>query len=429
MTELSDCDAITYTGFSVDKHQTRRYTINPYGIQILKDYNNRKLNDLQYNKMVIRKLQKTKSMRKSRYTPSNDIACNEIKETIQKITLPKDNWTEWVESQDLSDAGKEHAKTLIVNILEESTKLKRNKSDGRISNPATMLPVCLRNDIQINGRCYYRSIDIRSCHWSLLSLLLPTLSSILTENVDIGVSLREEIVRWNELFLSRTTNPRVIISKQSGIPENRLKEVMNSFLNSKGFKKVNNKWVIINKKSNESKLNEWFKLNFPTIHHVWINSDIKSTGNNISKQFETKLMLDSRIFEKRKECNLELLYSYDGYEVYCNDQDQKNLDKFLDFIEQLSEEILGIKLVFVSKDTRQTVEMLKESHRSTNKRLENLLNTLEPLIKRERKLYRKYKFAQKNSHTFSEKEYLVSYLELREKINGMLIKNSELIQS
>lgn len=425
MVDLQECGAITYSTFSKDKHQTRCYTIEPIGINILKDYNNKRLNDLQYDKIIKRKLQKTKSKRNSRYTPSTDLACNEIKETIDKISLPDTNWKEWIESKDLSDKGKEHAKTLIINIIEKQTHLERNKSDGRISNPATMLPVSIRNDIQINGRSYYRSIDIRSCHWCLLPSLLLSSSSILTDNVDI----RSEVKKWNGLFLSRSESPRVIISKQTEIPENRLKEVMNSFINSKGFKNVNGKWIVINKKSDTYRLNEWFKENFPLLHNIWINSEIKQTGNNISKHFETKLMLDSRIFEKRKEYGFELLYSYDGYEIYCNDGDKRNLDAFLDFIENLSEELIGLKLVFVSKDSRQTLEMIKDSQNTGNKQIERLLCKLEPMMEKERKLFRKYKFAQKENQETSTRLYLNSYIKLREQINEIILLNAQLIQS
>ena len=56
---------------------------------------------------------------------------------------------------------------------------------------------------------------------------------------------------------------------------------------------------------------------FPSLYALWLTTNLKQTGNNIGKHFETKLMLDQSIYNKATELGIVIGYEYDGMSFYA----------------------------------------------------------------------------------------------------------------
>jgi hypothetical protein len=95
------------------------------------------------------------------------------------------------------------------------------------------------------------------------------------------------------------------------------------------------------------KFSQYLQAEFPNLYSAWQKTDIKQTGNQIGKHFETKLMLDKSIYSRAEELGIIVGYEYDGMSFYAEDASQ--CQTLLEFIEQRSVALLGIKLVFVDK--------------------------------------------------------------------------------
>ena len=120
---------------------------------------------------------------------------------------------------------------------------------------------------------------------------------------------------------------------------------MNSYINGKGFSKGKDGfYTFSHKRGNHKRLNDWIKREFPVIYKEWLKTDIKQTGVNISKDFETRVIQDPRIYRKAKELGYVLGNENDGFGIFSNNRNETDFASFLEFVEGLSLEILGSNL-------------------------------------------------------------------------------------
>ena|ERR1039458_6150772 len=235
--------------------------------------------------------------------------------------------------------------SLLVDIVRKDySDLSYNAKDGRIWTPYAQLPAEIRAIIKVKGLAYQKTIDIRSCYPSLWaeyvsSLPLPHIDYTESDNLNM------ERKRWNNLFLDTHKDPKAIISKTIGVSRQDIKEIMIQYFNGKTRGKAFRAF------------DTWISSEYPVLYSAWKATNIKQTGNNIGKYFETRLMLDQSIYKRAEMLGIVIGYEYDGMSFYA--KDDSKCDELLSFIEQRSIELLGIKLVFADKTTTLSIpEML-----------------------------------------------------------------------
>ena len=158
-------------------------------------------------------------------------------------------------------------------------------------------------------------------------------------------------MKYNNLFLNPSMDPKTHLANLLNIDRNEVKEVLISYYNGKGFKDG----VFVGVSNNDSfrKYDDWLKAEFPTLYDLWLTTDVKQTGNNIGKHFETRLMLDGSLYKKAWELGLVCGYEYDGMSLYG--RDKSRCGELLAFIERRSVELLGVKVVIVVKECSRNV--------------------------------------------------------------------------
>jgi hypothetical protein len=235
-----------------------------------------------------------------------------------------------------------HVRYLIVNILEKNySDLKYNQKDNRIWTPYAQLPAEVKAIIDVRGLEYLISSDIRSCYPSCWARYVVST----TNNPE---ALLREQDKYETLFLDKYKDPKSILASQLGIDRTEIKEVLIQYFNGRK--------VGIGGNNPFRKFDTYLKSEFPLLYTAWKQTDIKQTGNNIGRMFETKLMLDGSIYAKAKELGMILGYENDGFSLYGNEG--SNVDALLDFIEKRSFELLGFNLVLVQKDNRELLSQL-----------------------------------------------------------------------
>jgi hypothetical protein len=120
-----------------------------------------------------------------------------------------------------------------------------------------------------------------------------------------------EHLKWIKMFTG-DIDPKDIISKECGYSIEDAKKAMNESLNG------SIKW---------RRFLIWMETNFPVLFNNWQLSDVKETGNNISRHFETVLMLDEQILKYADDMDIKLTYEYDGFGVFHKEEDKDINDK------------------------------------------------------------------------------------------------------
>ena len=305
------------------------YYLTPQCQRGLADTNREYLYLLLQDKPTIRRNQKQISDRKYNTKVYGDIRDN-LKSTIDGITIDLEQAEKVIAT--MPDGKQAFVYSLLIDVVRKDySDLHYNAKDGRIWTPYTQLPAEIKRLIKINGLEYQQTIDIRSCYPSLwaeyvMSQPYPHIDAIKADN---------ERSKWNALFLNKSTDPKSVIANAIGISRDDIKPVMIQYFNGKTRGKA------------FKSFGAWISREFPELYALWKQTDVKQTGNNIGKLFETRLLLDKSIYERADELGIVIGYEYDGMSFYA--KDDTNCDALLSYIEKRSVELLGIKLVFVDK--------------------------------------------------------------------------------
>jgi hypothetical protein len=342
-----------------DKGQCYRYELTSICLQGLLDTTREYVYKLLIDPQEQRKNQKRISRRghnKLHYNDSRD----SIKQSLHNIEIDIER-VDLVVNTMTPESGYRTYR-LIQQILTKDYDLRNNDSDNRVWTPYVQLPSSIRALIRIHGQVPTYTIDVRSCHPSLFGLYIKDTFKDLYNN-----ELDKEVKKWNDLFLTPGIDPKDYLASLLNIKRDNIKEVMNSYFNGKRMRGKRNPFFIYDK---------WIQAEFPTMYRLWNTLDIKKTGNNISKYYETKLLLDSRIFKKAESLNITVGQEYDGFTMFGATAETS--DQLLQYIETLSLELLGIQLVFkiqaidndtwdisalARKNTLEIIHNLKDSWR------------------------------------------------------------------
>ncbi len=91
----------------------------------------------------------------------------------------------------------------------------------------------------------------------------------------------------------------------------------------------------------------WIAKNYPALFEIWNKTDLKKTGNNISRFYETKLMLDPELILLVEGMGLDVLGEHDGIGVFAEEKDS-DLDakilKLKNWIQDRSVALFGLKV-------------------------------------------------------------------------------------
>ena len=221
----------------------------------------------------------------------------------------------------------------------------KNEKDGRIHHIWVLMKSDARPLFRLRGKPYSRVLDIRACHptfWasfvldylckkkkdyelinntidipsniisnvynntiSPISYSLPPLGSLHYSygNVD---ELVNEWSKWTALWTNPDIDPRNLIAQDLGNGETKdtVKLLVNSAMN--GYKNGVFKWIC---------------KNYPALSSIWLQTDLKLTGVQISKFYETRLILDPGIVELAAELGLDILAEHDGYAIFATEGD------------------------------------------------------------------------------------------------------------
>jgi hypothetical protein len=295
----------------------------------------------------------------------NDYVLNYIWDGIKNISLDRGTVNEV-----LGTITKERAKAVCLSILvkfktKKFGELTYNESDGRVWNEYVALKGEFRTGSKYKGMKRLYTLDIRACHPTFFALYLRQLYykdynskntnynniNYLINKEEYQVSpycspeqlqyiypeLETEVNKYNQMF-TNSIDPRISISEAIGYNLNNCKTYLNATINGSETHKP---------------LLRYLEYNFPLLFQIWRNSDVKTTGNNISKMFETKLMLNPELYELAESLNVKLIYEYDGLSLFFDEQDSQAHEKaqFIQhFIIGESKKLWGLEIVIKLED-------------------------------------------------------------------------------
>ena len=339
-----------------------RYRLTEFGVLLLIDKDREYLRKGQNDPKVNRRIRNTLSKKKSRINDSEDLVISKTLRNILDLKLDQAGLEKyWEKSGSVLSCEDYYAKQYSVISIDAKKfkKLKRCKTDGRIHHPWVLMKSDLRPLFSLRGKKYLVTIDIRSCHptfWGKYiydlagisqflvlnestreeldskyndklntsniysiyqgSITISPIYSIspipsvppaslhyLTCNVDKMV---EEYVRWTRFWTDPDLDPKqqIIDNLGGAFSRDEVKDLINSSINGK-----------------KNEVFRWIENNYPALFGIWNQTDLKTTGVQISKLYETRLILDPELFELAVELGLDIISEHDGYGVFAAEGD------------------------------------------------------------------------------------------------------------
>lgn len=364
------------TGNSLNDGHCKSYHTTELANDLLYSLNLEYLDKLHNDKKLIRQTQQNISYRKVLSKKYDDYVLNYIHDGIINMTYDYKEVLSLIVNSDKSTVEKNHIIDTLIKFKEKDfNSLHNNKSDNRIWNEFVELCSDYRKYFKYKNMSIKAIIDIRACwptFWSsyILSVYnkggnipkeVHSIPSILHDvppfhdthppspdsigsnmcgcteiKVDIK-TLNDEHIRWLELFENEAIDPRDIIAEECGYKsKDEAKEALNQSLNG------SIKWP---------ELINWLKTSFPVLFAVWNTTKKKETGINISKDYETVLMQNWRLYKIADELNIKLTYEYDGFSVYSEESINLlgKVDFIIKYLKSECQKKFGISLVIKKK--------------------------------------------------------------------------------
>ena len=368
-----------------------RFKLTELGRRLLLDSNREYLRKLHNDPDIDVRIRKRKSQNKIRSKKTADIIADRIKYNHYALDF---DYTEferfWAQKSDiLSIEQKINILYSIISIREGKFKdINRCDTDGRIHHPWVLMASSARYLFNLGGKQYNCAVDIRACHptfWAryLIDVLLFNISDYLNKELNYNVILKtkhsniidkltdlsiykhynindnilyipkfqeslhylaeneeklvEEYKSWTEMWSSLDTDPRLLIADDLG--KNQTKDNIKPLLCS-----------AIN--GSDNKVYKWIRKNYPIFSRIWDKTDKKHTGVNISKIYETKLILNPENFDLADQLGLEVLPEHDGLGVFADAADPDvaaKVDELRDAVQRNCLNSFGIKPVVTVK--------------------------------------------------------------------------------
>lgn len=345
------------------------YLVTSQAIDLLSSSNVEYLKALHSNKEVIHKNKDNIRKRMSREETYSDYVLSYIHDGLKHFEYDYPVAMNMISGSGWEEGTKQSAEVSLINFdTKDFTKLKYNNADGRVFNEFVAMKSDLRKCFTYKNMNRKAIIDIRSC-WptffssyvldlfttcqdkkSLLSILpFPyhyVVDNVLDSNkckefrhiTDTYVStfqqsLEEEHKKWLALFTNPNLDPRNVIGSTIDRTKDEVKEALNSWING-------NKVY--------ARLDSWILTNFPCLYAVWQTTDVKTTGVNISKSYECRIMLHSDLYKLTEAQGIKVGYEYDGFSIFSSDCQSllvSKVDYLAKAIKQICKKQFGIDLV------------------------------------------------------------------------------------
>jgi len=261
-----------------DKGHCYDFLLTPLCRARLGDHNKVYLHKLLTDKTERRKNQKRISRRGYNKLSYGDIRDN-VKAMIDSSSYDEDAVNKVLET--FIPMKREGVRYLLIQIAEKSyAPLKHNKKDNRLPNPYFELPPEIKELIKIKGLTSQYVGDIRSCYPSLWAAyvrgLILSKAKVGAPPIGYG-NVDNEVERYNKFWLDPQIDPKKELSQLLDIPLDKVKDVVLKYYN--GHTLTNDHY---------KRFDRWLQTEFPLLYRFWRkHTNIKETGNNIGKLFET----------------------------------------------------------------------------------------------------------------------------------------------
>jgi hypothetical protein len=359
-----------------------KFKLTAYGLELVLDEKQEYLRKLHNDPKIDTRIRANRRKKKSRIKESEDLIISKTSKNILDLEFNKEAFDiYWKENEKiLSPEQKVAALYSVISILTGGFKaLEKCEKDGRIHHPWVLMSSDLRPLFSLRGKKYLRILDLRSAHptfWAKYICDISRFPEYLSLNEDIKETLKsnykelhnesiftnsiyydsisslsfplppvsqhylsynvtkliEEYIKWTKFWTNPEIDPKTQLINELGetCSRDQIKKYINSSING-----------------SENKVFRWIKENYPVLFDIWNKTDLKKTGTNISKFYETKLMLDPELILLAESMGLEALTEHDGLGIFAkvNDSelDQK-VEKLRNWIQERSLWLFGLKV-------------------------------------------------------------------------------------
>ena len=367
---------IGYLDMKTGERIISRFRLTDFGVNLLFDPNKEYIRKQNNDPKEDKRIRNRKSKRKSRIKEFEDKVISKTLRNILDLRIDEsafDNY--WKDNRQYFSPKQIFTIELYKDSIKNGQfkKLRRCIKDGRIHHPWVCMPSLLRPFFSLRGKKHLRILDLRSAHptfWAKYICEISRLPEYLSLNEDIKETLKtkhkeysdistnnsisyssypippvtqhyvsqnvtdliKEYIKWTEFWTDPDIDPKQQIIDDLGGTYSRdeIKELINASINSK-YNSVFN----------------WIEKNYPALFEIWNKTDLRKTGNNISRFYETKLMLDPELILLAESMGLEVLTEHDGLGLF-GDEGDPDLDtkvgNLRDWIQEKSVALFGMRL-------------------------------------------------------------------------------------
>ena len=377
---------IGYLDMKTGERIISRFRLTDFGVNLLFDPNKEYIRKQNNDPKQDKRIRNRKSQRKSRIKDSEDQVISKILTNILDLKIDESAFDEYWKnnrqyfSREQSDSI-ERSTDSIKNG--QFKKLRRCAKDGRIHHPWVRMETVLRPFFSLRGKKYLRTLDLRSAHptfWAKYICEISRLPEYLSLNEDIKETLKteykeysdiltnnsiytnsrphsliynysippspvsqhyvsqnvtkiiEEYIKWTKFWTNPDTDPKNQIIQDLGAncTRDEIKHLINSSIND-----------------SQNKVFRWIKENYPVLFEIWNKTNLRKTGNNISKFYETKLMLDPELIRLAESMGLDVLAELVGHGIFSDENDSEldaKVGKLRDWVQEKSVALFGLKV-------------------------------------------------------------------------------------
>ena len=236
--------------------------------------------------------------------------------------------------------GPENVKLSIKRLTTGDFKVMRYDVDGRMHNVFNQMHERMRNVLYIhepNRTIIFRNrynVDYRAMHPTFLGIYLFNILTnhvfpIVVENVDIyAKKLPSEVHRWNTLWTAEE-DPRAVLAALWGWTKDKVKHSLLTDLNEP--------------RNYRTPFKEWMGAEFPFLFQLWRSTDVKATGCNLSKFYESELLRNAEFYQFAATMeDVRILCCHDGVSVFAPKEDEQARSK-ADLIKHFLENLIWRK--------------------------------------------------------------------------------------
>ena len=228
---------------------------------------------------------------------------------------------------------------LIQLITKKYKELAIHDQTGRMYPPLATLNKNLKKSAVINGQKFVCAIDIRSCIPTFFGLYCLKLRKERQKARELDIddtTLASEVETYTAIFCSESEHPRAYLARAlrydigHSASDSEIKKMLNEGLNGSGREEC-------------KQFRAWIKQQFPNMHKVWATTDIRTTGSNLSKYYESPIFRNPKVIKMAKKHFLEYVDNHDEALLYG---DSYNAKKFVKWFKPFARKTVGIDVQF-----------------------------------------------------------------------------------